>query len=99
MSTIPTPFGFDGTCKAHHLDPNGVQYLFSFDNGYGASVVRFAQPGSCESYGGAAGLYELAVLDHTGEIDYTTPITSDVLGWLTQQDVHDLLARIASLPA
>jgi hypothetical protein len=46
-----------------------------FDNGRGASVVK-----SPMSYGGDAGLYELAVLDATGKLDYTTPITADVIG-------------------
>lgn len=64
-----------------------------FDNGRGASVVK-----SPMSYGGNAGLYELAVLDATGKLDYATPITDDVIGWLSEGDVSDLLDRIKALP-
>ena len=64
-----------------------------FDNRRGASVVK-----SPMSYGGDAGLYELAVLDATGKLDYTTPITADVIGWCSEKDVSDLLDRIKALP-
>lgn len=66
--------------------------VHEFPNGYGASVVRHAF-----SYGGSAGFYELAVL-HDGEIVYDTPITNDVIGWLTMARVGDLLHDIAALP-
>jgi hypothetical protein len=58
----------------------------------GASVVM--HPGS---YGFARGLWELAVLDREGEITYDTPITDDVLGWLTEEDVEKTLQEIANL--
>ena len=61
-------------------------------NGYGFSVVRNAM-----SYGGASGLFELAVL-HNGSICYQTPVTGDVLGWLKPEDVLDAIRQIASLP-
>jgi hypothetical protein len=64
-----------------------------FPNGYGASIIRHSG-----SYGGREGLFEVAVLNADGELDYTTPITSDVEGWLTPDDVAALLARIAALP-
>lgn len=70
----------------------GDQWLFTFANGYGASVIR-----SPYTYGGPSGLWELAVLDEAGEIDYSTPITSDVEGWLTEEKVRELLRRVAGL--
>lgn len=70
----------------------GVQHLFQFGNGYGASVVSHQY-----SYGGPAGLWELAVLDASGDLTYETPITDDVLGHLTDQDVTDALDKIAAL--
>lgn len=71
---------------------NGVAYRFRFDNGYGASVVSHDA-----SYGGDEGLWEVAVLNRRGELDYTTPVTDDVVGWLDEEEVAGLLARIAAL--
>jgi hypothetical protein len=65
----------------------------TFENGYGASVVRHAY-----SYGGKLGLYELAVIDNKGEICYTTPITDDVIGYLREEDVSEGMIRIQNLP-
>ena len=55
---------------------NGVGYTYQFENGYGASVVKHDS-----SYGGKQGLYEIAVLDSTGDLCYSTPITDDVIGY------------------
>ena len=75
---------------------NGVQYVFQFENGYGASVIK--RP--C-SYGGNEDLWELAVLKFysNGEyhLNYDTEITEDVEGYLTDEDVHELLKRIKNL--
>jgi hypothetical protein len=70
----------------------GIRAFIKFDNGYGASVIR-----TKGSYGGEAGLYELAVLDQEGEMCYNTPITSDTLGWLKEDDVTSALQRIEAL--
>lgn len=40
--------------------------------------------------------YELAVLEY-GELCYSTPITDDVIGYLTSDEVYDLLDRIEQL--
>lgn len=53
-----------------------------FKNGYGVSVIIGPY-----SYGGHEGLYELAVIEKDGSLCYDTPITDDVLGWLTKDDV------------
>ena len=74
----------------------GVQYLFFFVNGRGASVIRHRG-----SYGGKRGLWELAVLlinPRGWELDYTTGITDDVLGNLEEPEVVELLDRIRALP-
>jgi len=65
----------------------------SFSNGYGASVII-----GDHTYGGKKGLYELAVLDSKGSLTYDTPITGDVLGHLTKDDVTDYLQEIKNLP-
>ena len=71
---------------------NGVVSRIMFDNGYGASVIKHQY-----SYGGDRGLYELAVLDKDGKLCYNTPVTNDVEGYLTPDDVTKLLKQIQSL--
>jgi len=76
----------------------GSQKVYRFDNGYGASVVSHKY-----SYGGDAGLYELMVINWEIKPDgffpvYDTPITSDVLGWLEEDDIEGILVRIEYLP-
>jgi len=73
-----------------------VQYLFKFPNGYGASVVQ-----GQHTYGGKEGLWELAVLkyskDGKWELDYTTLVTDDVVGNLTDEEVEGYLEDIRGL--
>ena len=75
----------------------GTQQVYKFENGYGASVIS----GGTYTYGGDEGLQELAVLkfkeDGKYSLCYDTEITDDVLGYLTEQDVKDLLERIKNL--
>lgn len=79
----------------------GVQYLFGFENFYGASVI-------CGpfSYGGDKGLWELAVIDFVDErhmkqleyhTTYDTPITCDVEGYLSDLRIRELLREIQKL--
>ncbi len=69
----------------------GVQAIIAFDNGYGASVVC-----TPHTYGGDKGLYELAVFQNGG-ICYDTPITNDVIGYLRDIDVTDVMEKIQQL--
>ena len=69
------------------------QRIFKFPNGCGASVIR-----GRGTYGGDQGLWELAVLDAQGSIVYDTPITDDVLGYLSEAEVNNALDLIAALP-
>ena len=71
---------------------NGIGYVYEFENGYGASVVSHDA-----SYGGKQGLYEIAVLDSTGDLCYSTPITDDVIGYANEDKIKDTLDRIKSL--
>lgn len=69
------------------------QVIFKFSNGWGASVVQGPY-----TYGGPDGLFELAVLDSNGRLNYDTPVApDDVLGYLTTEDVKEKLAQIANL--
>lgn len=65
------------------------QTTYAFPNGYGASVIN-------DGYGGDSGRFELAVLKDD-RLTYETPITDDVLGWLTEDDVEKALDQIAAL--
>ena len=102
----------------------GVQYVFRFENNYGASIIKHLG-----GYGYDKDLWELGVIkfdeddelyikyfeehgydeeleeleaiksDEDDEYDlvYNTPITEDVEGYLTDEDVRNLLARIKEL--
>jgi hypothetical protein len=70
----------------------GVQARITFENGYGASVVKTPY-----TYGGDKGLYELAVFGTDGHITYDTPITNDVIGYLRPEDVTDVMIKIQQL--
>lgn len=73
-----------------------VQYLFRFDNGYGASVVK-----GFGTYGYENDLWELAVIkfnkDDGWDIVCDTDITNDVLGWLSVEEVLETLDSIKNL--
>lgn len=76
----------------------GIQYIFKFPNGHGASVIK-----THHSYGRVDDLWELAVLefeegnDEHWDINYDTDITDDVIGYLTDEDVRDYLKQIEEL--
>ena len=70
----------------------GLHYEFKFPNEYGASVVKHST-----SYGANYDLFELAVLDSYGYLCYTTKITDDVLGYLNNNDVLEILEKIMNL--
>lgn len=63
-------------------------FIVTFPNGYSGSVI--SRPGS----GGER--WEVAVMQD-GHLVYTTPITTDVIGWISTQEVESILARIAGL--
>lgn len=72
----------------------GIQTIYRFDNGYGASVV-------CHSFSYGT---EMAVVKFTGsdledfELCYDSGITHDVLGHLSPADVDFYLSKIEKLP-
>lgn len=73
----------------------GVTSRIFFENGYGASVVKGPY-----TYGGPQGLYELAVIkgnEEDSDLCFDSPITSDVIGYLTEEEVTDYLIKIQQL--
>lgn len=86
--------GFDSLVFKVEKSLDGVRARFSFPNGYGVSVVRHKY-----SYGNqkGEGFYEVAVLDGE-DLTYDTPVTNDVLGWQTPEDVSKVMAQVEALP-
>jgi hypothetical protein len=82
---------------ARPLESGAIQKVYRFKNNYGASVVKGEH-----TYGGNEGLWELAVIvfDTSGGFNlcYTTPITQDVEGHLSDDAVEELLTKIEALP-
>lgn len=79
-------------------DEMGEHACHLYNNHYGVSVVRGPY-----SYGGKNGLYELAVVymrpeDKESQLVYDTPVTNDVEGYLTPDDVTRLMAQVEALP-
>lgn len=88
---------FPALFKENQSNVIGEHKLFRFENDYGASVIRGEH-----TYGGPANLWELAVIrfedDGTSNICMTTPVTDDVIGWLSWHEVGKLLHQIYLLP-
>lgn len=76
----------------------GIQKIYRFDNGFGASVIK-----SQFSYGGDENMWELAVIAFNSddptefELTYETPITNDVIGNLSDEEVEEKLTEIKAL--
>ena len=74
----------------------GTIYRHFYPNGYGVSIVQNEM-----SYGGADGLWELAVLKGNKDawkLCYDTPITSDVIGYLVEDDIDNICSNVEALP-
>lgn len=63
----------------------------TFENGYGVSVLF----GSC-FYSNGKDTYEVAVL-FDGGITYNTDITDDVMGHLSEDEVSEVMSKVAVL--
>lgn len=80
---------FESYDNGYHV---GIYTRIHFKNGFGASVVRHDR-----SYGNKDGLYEMAVL-FNNEIHYDNPVANgDVIGYLTEEKVTELLIEIQKL--
>ncbi len=88
---------FDNAFKFY--SPYSYSHRFRFENNYGASVIKHFG-----SYGFEGDLFELAVIRYNpknknsiGDLCYDTPITNDVIGYLTNDEVLELLEKIKNL--
>lgn len=93
---LNVPVFFKQYLKGVTRERERVQYEFKFENNYGASVIK-----GIMSYGHEDDLWELAVLEYDKHgvyiITYDTPISNDVVGYLTEKDVLELLVKIREL--
>jgi hypothetical protein len=83
-----------------HSVGQGLQGKIFFDNGYGVSVVRFKIGERYSSYTNNEDEWELAVLfgnEKEWELTYNTPITNDVIGWLSSEDVTEIMRKVQGL--
>lgn len=79
--------------EAHHSASFGGQAAkHTFPNGYTASVITGGH-----RYSNNEEPYEIAVMQG-GDLCYDTPVTEDVLGYLTEEAANDILQQIANLP-
>lgn len=77
--------------RSHFL--GGEQVIVTFDNGYGASIIRTGL-----SYGTELGVVH-GDRAKNAPLCYATPVTSDVIGHIASQDeLRGILEQIASLP-
>ena len=86
---------FDDLVFNPHPAGFGKQALMFFNNGFGVSVVIHPF-----SYGGSQGFYELAVMhgnEDNSSITYSTPITNDVLGYLSEREVTRVMEKVQKL--
>ena len=77
--------------KPHSLSPDCKIARHMFDNGFGVSVVSGDM-----FYTSGEAPYEIAVIDKDG-INYETPITNDVLGYLTEEKANEIIALVQAL--
>lgn len=90
--------GFESNLVSKNELFGGVHYVFRFANNYGASVIKHDG-----SYGHDGDAWELAVILYENEsndswhLNYDTPITDDVIGWQTDEEIRDLLKQIEGL--
>lgn len=83
---------WDKDHPAHLWSGDSRMLRVKFNNDRGASIIRFTG-----SYGYEEGKWEIAVIGKDGEIDYSTDLTSDVLGCLSEEEVFDTLVEISEL--
>lgn len=71
--------------RVHPSQNHGIQAVYSFENGYSVSVVKFAG-----SLGWLDGLYEMAVLK-----DGVLVPDEDAYGYLTRKDVGEMMTQVS----
>ena len=88
-----TPLNYKGFKKYYIKSDMPGQWLFKFENNYGASVIKHYG-----SYGYEDDLFEIAVIKfdnplYNFTLCYDTPISNDVIGYLTNENVLKYLKK------
>lgn len=101
LPALPATMEIENSLKAKivHLELRdwlgGTRLFVKFTNGWGLSIIR-----NFGSYGGSEGLFEAAVFNNQGELDFDNPvIPDDPEGWLTNRDVVHRMNLLASYTA
>lgn len=81
---------FDDLQFEDHPIGEGKKARLNFNNGYGVSVITGSKYFCCDAY-----TYEVAVLKDDC-ICYSTPITDDVLGYQTKNQISRIMKEIQS---
>lgn len=96
MTTMLNCEGYEKYLVSARECYGGIQYVFRFNNGYGASIIKHLF-----SYGHEDDLWEIAVIkfdgDETSHICYDTELTDDVIGYLSDEEVRSYLEKIKEL--
>ena len=71
----------------------GLYYYVEFPNGYGIDITKHNG-----TYGRESDLWEIAVMKD-GDCCYDTPITDDVIGWLTDAEALHYAIEVMKLPS
>ena len=74
-----------------HGNGRGIHARMEFGNNYGVSVVQ-----GSTFYTNGDDEYQLAVM-HEGNLTYSTHITDDVLGHLSEEEVTDTMRQVQEL--
>ena len=69
----------------------GTQAVLDFDNGYGVSVLF-----GTTFYSNGIDTYEVAIKNKSG-ITFETDITSDVIGYVSAEEVTDIMKQVQEL--
>ena len=79
-----------------------TKWIYDGQNGYGASIITdtFLFEGSNYEDSFEVAIIKFTDLDHIHfDLDYSTEITDDVILYLTEDEVSDILDRVDTLPA
>lgn len=82
---------FKGHLMSQYYGGGLKQAVMHFANNYGVSVLL-----GNEFYSNGVDTYEVAIL-YKNEITYNTEITNDVLGYVTKEEVSEIMKKIQLL--